>query len=201
MIINNLDHVPGKKVGKNIGIAFGYARGEKDDSKDSMERIFKEARDIMICQGTDLSADAILKVDGKITRDNEGRPEIMLIGTAVELIDKGEDKDVSLSINGDSSNWTLPPATPTSDVVRMINYRSRNDRSEEKERKDIYDLADEIGISYDKAKLLMDNDIKDLEAISDTSSKDIAEIDGINPTQARILVKKARELLDEERGL
>ena len=201
MIINNLDHVPGKKVGRILGITFGYARGKKNDGKDSMERLFNEALDIMVHRGEDLSSDAILKVDGKITRDHEGRPEIMLIGTAVELVDKGEGKEISLSINGDSSNWTLPPATPTSDVVRMINDRSRNDRAREKERKDIYDLADEIGISYDKAKLLMDNDIKDLETISDTSSKDIAEIDGINPTQARILVKKARELLDEERGL
>jgi hypothetical protein len=46
-----------------------------------------------------------------------------------------------------------------------------------------------------------DNGYGDLEDIASESSRVLARMEGINPTQARLLKKKAREILDGERGL
>jgi hypothetical protein len=196
MIVSNLDHVPGKRTGPTIGIVFGYAKG----SDENIKEVFEKARKELVKHGGELSCDAILKVDGKITRDPDGKPEIMLVGTGVKLSEEGAGK-VSVSIEGEEPDWSIGPTNPSTEVVRMMKERNREDKKTNKLKKDIYDLADEIGISYDKAKLLMEKGFDDLESISGSSPREMSDIDGINPTQARILIKKARELLDTERGL
>lgn len=197
MIITNLDHIPETETASTLGLVVGYASGGPDDKEgdELFAILFEKAKLMLQKQAKDLHADAVLKVDGKITRDVGGIPEILLVGTAVRLQDGSElEKE-------EEETLTMRPSNPTTEIVRMIRQREKTDRMKEKKRKDIYDLADEIGISFDKAELLMENGFGTLESISDSASKELSEINGINPTQARILIKKARELLDQERGL
>lgn len=198
MIISNLDHIPEKGISRTLGLVIGYASsGSIDKEGDELFAIlFQKASRMLQKNAKDLSADAVLKVDGKITRSDEGIPEMLLVGTAVKL-----DEEKHRSSSEEESEMTMRPSNPTTEIVRMIRQRDLSDRLNKKKRKDIYDLADEIGISFDKAELLMENGFGTLESISDSASKDLSEINGINPTQARILIKKARELLDQERGL
>jgi predicted flap endonuclease-1-like 5' DNA nuclease len=200
MIATNLDHIPGRKLDRIIGIVFGYAPGKTEDEGELRE-LFEIAESDLLKDGERKGASAVLGVKADICRDREGRPGIFLIGTAVALDNEEEEGGMAVSMNGQESHWTIPPANPSDEVVRLIKQRDRSDRQKEKEKLDIYDLADEIGISYDRAKLLMDNGYKDLRDIADASSRDLADIEGLNPTQARILRSKAREILDRERGL
>lgn len=203
MILSNLDHIPNREIKRTIGVVFGYASSKKknDSGNDVFQELFRAARDDLIEHCREMSGNAVVKIDGKITRDNEGRPEIMLVGTAVKLESLENESDITVSMDGEQTDWEIPVSSNSSEVARMIRERGRNDRERKKERKDIYDLADDIGISYDRAKLLMDNGFKTLEDISEASSKELSSIVGINPTQARILSKKAREILNEEKGL
>ena len=203
MILSNLDHIPEREVKTTLGIVFGYSHSkvEKGSSVKIFEKLFKEAEKDLVKNCNEKGGDGILKIDGKITRDLKGRPEILLVGTAVKLVDINEKTGISLKMDGEEKEWNIPVASTSSEIAKMIRERGRSDREEKKKRKDIYDLADEIGISFDRAKLLMDNGFSNLESIADSSNKDLAAVVGINPTQARILKKKARELLNEERGL
>ncbi len=203
MILSNIDHIPGRRVESTIGVVFGYSASKKAGASGKVvfRKLFNEAREDLQEHCSELSGDAVLKIDGKITRDEGGKPEILLVGTAVKLADTENDTDVSISVEGENSDWEMPVASTSSEVATMIRDRGKTDREKKKERKDIYDLADEIGISYDRAKLLMDNGFRTMENISDASSKDLSSIEGINPTQARILSRKAREILNEEKGL
>lgn len=200
MIVTNLDHVPGRKLDRIIGMVFGHARVQKGDG-DELGDLFIRAEAKLKKEAEEKGANAVLGAGGGISRDLEGNPEIFLIGTAVVLDAEEEHEGMSVTMNGQESQWTIPPANPSDEVVRLIKQRERSDRMKEKEKLDIYDLADEIGISYDRAKLLMDNGYKDLRDIAEATSRDIADIEGLNPTQARILRRKAREILDRERGL
>jgi uncharacterized protein YbjQ (UPF0145 family) len=200
IIVTNLDHVPGRKIIETLGIVFGYASGSSEEGE--LTALFKKAEKDLIESGENSGADAVVGIKGNIGRTPGDDPEIMLIGTGVILDDLGnEEGGMSVTMDGQKSEWTIPPASPSEEVVRLIRERDRTDHERERERKDIYDLADEIGISYDRAKLLMDNGYKELEDISEASYRALARIEGINPTQARILQKKAREILDKERGL
>ncbi len=201
MIVTNLDHVPGRIIKDILGMVSGYASGPSDGGGDSaFKRLYGTAEKKLLVACNDLGADAVMGVVASINRATSGDLDILLIGTAVSL-DHVEDEGMSITMDGKESEWSIPPASPSNEVVMMIRDRERSDRTKEKQRKDIYDLADDIGISYDRAKLLMDHGYKDLEDISETSSRDLASIEGINPTQARILKKRAREILDTERGL
>lgn len=199
MIITNLDHIPEREASRTMGLVIGYASSGSDDKEgdELFTILFERAKTMLHKQAKDLHADAVLKVDGKITRDDDGIPEILLVGTAVKLQDGVEGSPNEK----EEETPTMRPSNPTTEIVRMIRQREKSDRLKEKKRKDIYDLADEIGISFDKAELLMENGFGTLESISDSASKELSGINGINPTQARILIKKARELLDQERGL
>ncbi len=201
MIVTNLDHVPGRIIKDVMGMVSGYASGPSDGKGDSeFKRIYTTAEMKLLESGNELGADAVMGVVASINRATSGDLDILLIGTAVSL-DPVIEEGMSIILDGKESEWSIPPASPSDEVAMMIRDRERSDRTKEKQRKDIYDLADDIGISYDRAKLLMDNGYKDLEDISEASSRDLASIEGINPTQARILKKRAREILDTERGL
>lgn len=203
MILSNLDHIPGRKMERTIGVVFGYSSsGKKNASgKKVFRELFEKARDDLMEHCRELSGDAVVKIDGKITRDEQGRPEMMLVGTAVELEKKSSEGSVTVSMEGEKRDWEMPPASTSSEIADMIRDRGRSDRDKKKQRKDIYDLADEIGISYDRAKLLTDHGFRTMEEISGASNKELSAIVGINPTQARILKRKARDLLNEEKGL
>jgi uncharacterized protein YbjQ (UPF0145 family)/predicted flap endonuclease-1-like 5' DNA nuclease len=206
MLITNLDQVPGRKVKEILGTVIGHSTGDRTDSGDHgpvFQDLFRKAEERLKVSASRMGAQAIIGLEGRSGWDPDQRPEMTLIGTAVSLEsdDEEEEEGISLSMDGNESQWSIPPASPSDEVAMLIKQRERSDRKQEKERKDIYDLADEIGISYDRAKLLIDSGYRDLEDIADTTSRDIARIDGINPTQARILRKKAKEIIDKEREL
>ncbi|HHD15077.1 MAG TPA: heavy metal-binding domain-containing protein [Euryarchaeota archaeon] len=205
MIVTNLDHIPDREVIAVLGMVNGFSAGEKkdEDYPAFVNGLFEEAERALLEKAEGLGADAILGVSAAVMAPSGKVREVLLLGTAVVLGVSSEEPghDISLSLGGNRLPWSQPPATPTSDVVRMIRQKGRAERDRGRKRKDIYDLADEIGISYDRAKILVDSGFENIDDIANASTRDLSVLEGINPTQARILKRRAQEILEMEREL
>ncbi len=234
MILTNLSMVPGKRIAKTLGIAYGFSSvKDKDgrrwlmdtnrkewpwaDSPEHFEALFKDAEKRLELSGSKIGGDAIIKVEGKLSRDQNGNPEMLLMGTAVKLLkDKNDNKtgtvpekievkeeegdSISFQVDGEEMTWKTPPATtPTKDVLRKMRERGPKEvEVYQDDSKLIILIAQEIGIPHDRAKLLIDGGFDSLEKIINASSSEISTIEGINPTQARIIRKKAKEMEAEK---
>ena len=95
----------------------------------------------------------------------------------------------------------MPPqaTTPTMDVLKKIRERGVKDVGDYRDdTRRILQMAKEVGIPQDRARLLIEGGFDTPRKISEASVGEISEIDGINPTQARIIRKKAQEMNNGE---
>jgi transcription termination factor NusA len=234
LILTNLDRVPGIKVLSTLGIAYGYAsikeldgakwlidgEGKKrpwTDDPEHFDALFKEAELRLARSGKKMGSDAVIKVEGKLSRDLNGLPEMLLMGTGVILEGRSsgmrnekkisppseEDQDgsgVSVQVDGEKIEWSSPQAsTPTMDVLKKLKDRDRKETDlYEDDSRSILSIAQEIGIPLDRARLLMENGFDTLDGIAKAEIKELSSIEGINPTQARIIRNKARDIASEE---
>jgi len=230
--ITNLDRVPGRKISHAMGMACGYACvKEKEDCKllrktdggerkwsgtpEDFEALFREAESRLERSGRNMGCDAVIRLEGRLSLNDQGLTEILLLGTAVKLAisheggeetetpddSKDEEGDnISFQIDGEEVNWKPPQATtPRIEALKKMRDRGVKDvKTYDEDRVSILAMAQEIGIPLDRAKLLIDNGFDKLTKIARASSKEITAIDGINPTQARIIRQKAREMLAED---
>jgi len=135
-------------------------------------------------------------LEGKLSRSRKGDPEMLLIGTAVKLepvegikqekkapVEKGD--SISFQMDGQKMTWQPPQATtPTKDVIRRMRERTPKEVEEYKDDSMlIISMAQEIGISQSRARLLIDGGFDTIDKIIDASASDISIIEGINPTQ------------------
>ena len=233
MIVTNLNIIPGRRIEGTLGIAYGYASVKKKkggkpvldadvkelpwkDTSEDFEKLFREAEVRLIASGENLGGDAVVKVEGKLSRDTTGNPEMLLMGTVVTLsmsdipsdIDEGEEEGeeegaeegISLKFDGEKMSWKPPQATtPTMDVLKKIRERGVKDVGDYRDdTRRILQMAKEVGIPQDRARLLIEGGFDTPRKISEASVGEISEIDGINPTQARIIRKKAQEMNNGE---
>lgn len=228
LIITNLNMVPGRRIERPLGIAYGFASvSEKDggkwmmdctgkrwpwaDSPEHFEALFQEAERNLEISGRKKGGDAVVKVEGKLSRDSSGNPEMLLLGTVVKLMQESNEMkeiepqdqkgdSISFQVDGEEMTWKPPQATtPTSDVLKKMKERGVKEIKEYRdEKKQILKLTQDIGIPQDRARLLIDGGFDTLAKIADASPRDISAIEGINPTQARIIRKKAKESSTEE---
>ena len=229
MILTNLNIVPGRRIESTLGMAYGYAsvkrkggkpildEGGKEtpwkDSSRDFEALFREAEVSLRASCESLGGDAVVKEEGKLSRDASGNPEMVLMGTAVKLSEEGvelrieegertkaeEEGAISVKFDGEKAEWSTPQATtPTMDVLKKIRERGEKDVGGYKDdSRRIFALAKEVGISQERARLLIDSKFDTIEKIAKAGVGDISAIEGINPTQARIIRKKAQEMLDQ----
>ncbi|MBN1390357.1 MAG: heavy metal-binding domain-containing protein [Candidatus Thermoplasmatota archaeon] len=231
MILTNLNIIPGRRIEETLGIAYGYASvKEKEegrpmidssgkgipwkDTSEDFEVLFREAEARLTSSCTFLGGDAVIKVEGKLSRDGSGNPEMLLMGTAVKLTgmevftsppaEKAEVQEdagdaISIKFDGETMSWKPPQATnPTVDVLRKMRGRTERDTEDRDDAESLIVLAREAGISQERMKLLIDGGLDTLEKIAQKPVADISTIEGINPTQARIINKKARQMLSME---
>ncbi|MFW3145733.1 MAG: helix-hairpin-helix domain-containing protein [Thermoplasmatota archaeon] len=232
MILTNLHRVPGSNITEVMGIAFGYSSVEggsgedwvvRDNGKEwpwsetpkHYEALFKTAEERLAASGRKLGADAVVKVEGKLTRSPEGRPEMTLMGTAVKLEKDGDlpsgsppepstpdddddDEGISVKIDGVVTKWTPPPASPSLEALKKMKGRGKKEERKPDKGSQVLMIAQELGIPTSKAMLLIDAGFGSIEELAEASIKEITAVEGINPTQARLMRQKARELLAEE---
>lgn len=229
--MTNLNIIPGRRIEETLGIAYGYASVKEKkggrpllerngdiipwkDTSEDFEALFREAEDKLIASCSSIGGDAVIKVEGKLSRDGSGNPEMLLMGTAVkldvsdvpvQLSERAETGDeegghISVKFDGDTTSWEPPQATsPTVEVLKKLRGRGTKDMEEGPDDSDrILALAREVGISQERARLFIDGGFDTLERIAGSSVADISAIEGINPTQARIVKKKVQELLSME---
>ncbi|MGA1819471.1 MAG: helix-hairpin-helix domain-containing protein [Thermoplasmatota archaeon] len=232
MILTNLNIIPGRRIESTLGIAYGYASVKKGkrgkpvldlngeetpwkDASEDFEALFRAAESGLRSSGEKLGGDAVVKVEGKLSRDAAGNPEMLLMGTAVKLSEEGAELEmiegekakegqaagaVSVKFDGENTDWSSPQATtPTMDVLKKIRERGVKDVSDYRDdTRRILLLTKEVGIPQERARLLIDGGYDTVEKIARAGVGDISSIDGINPTQARIIRKKAIEMLEGE---
>jgi hypothetical protein len=228
LLLTNLNIVPGRRIERSLGMAYGFAtvseeNGEKwvtgssgdrlpwIDSPEHFETLFREAEKNLEISARKKGGEAVVKVEGRLSRDHSGNPEMLLMGTVVKLVPIGpaagevkatEQKGDSISflIDGEEMAWKPPQAsTPSVDVLKRMKERGMKEVEDYRDdRKQILNLAQEVGIPLERAKLLIDGGFDTIQKIVDSSAGDISAIEGINPTQARIIRKKAKEILSEE---
>lgn len=231
MILTNLHRVPGRNIVEVLGIAFGYSSVEggsreewavRDSGKEwpwsetpkHYEALFKTAEERLADAGRKMGADGIVRVEGRLTRSLDGRPEMMLMGTAVKLergaapasslppeppsSDDDDEDGISVKIDGVVTKWTPPPASPSLEALKKMKDRGKKeDRRPDKGGKVLL-LAQELGIPKNKAMLLIDAGFASIEELAGASVREITAVEGINPTQARLVRQRAKELLTEE---
>jgi uncharacterized protein YbjQ (UPF0145 family) len=221
--------VPGRRIEESLGIAYGFASvNGKDggkwmmdskgkqwpwaDSAEHFEALFQEAERNLEASGTKKGGDAVVKIEGKLSRDASGNPEMLLMGTVVKLYpeipevegstkppeEKGD--SISFQIDGEEMAWKPPQATtPTMDVLKKMRERGVKEvKDYSDDRKQILNIAQEVGMPQERAKMLIDGGFDTIRKIAEASTGNISKIEGINPTQARIIRKKANERLLEE---
>lgn len=228
LILTNLSMVPGRRIERSLGIAYGFAsvsdmdggkwlmdsKGKRwpwADSPEHFEALFQEAEKNLEESGERKGGDAVVKVEGKLSRDASGNPEMLLMGTIVKLIQEtpgsGDARSqeqsgdsISFQVDGEEMAWKPPQAsTPTMDVLKKMKERGVKEVKEYRDdSKQILSIAQEVGMPQERAKLLMDGGFDTIEKIAEASPGDISAIEGINPTQARIIRKKAKERMSEE---
>jgi uncharacterized protein YbjQ (UPF0145 family) len=234
LILTNLDRVPGRRILNTLGMAYGYASVKKEgkgrptlklegkekkwfDTAENFEDLFREAETQLARSGKDMGSDAVVKLEGKLSRNEQGLPEMLLMGTAVKLEPSGDEEKVmeqstnveeteeegdsiSFQIDGEEVNWKPPQATtPRLEALKKMRERGVKEvRSYEEDRGSILSMAQDIGIPLDRAKLLIENGFDTPSKIAEATSKEITAVEGINPTQARIIRQKAREMLAED---
>lgn len=229
--MTNLNIIPGRRIEATLGMAYGYATVKEGkggrplldrsdemmpwkDTSEHFESLFRQAEDRLMASCSSIGGDAVVKVEGRLSRDMGGNPEMVLMGTAVRLnandvplqpsekAEPGieEEGNVSVKFDGEKMSWEPPQATsPTVEVLKKLRGRGTKDVGDEPDESDqILAAAREVGISRERARLLIDNGFDTLEGIARSSVADISAIEGINPTQARIVKKKAREMLSLE---
>lgn len=216
MIVTNLGNVPGKTIEKTMGLAFGFSSARKGKGKDLVihrsgqemkwsdkpehfELLFRSAEERLVASARDLGGDAVIKVEGRLSRSDDGIPEMMLIGTAVATVEGDEDEaGVSIKYDGEESTWESPAATPDIDLLKRS--KGRGERIGKRMDDDeglIIGIGDEIGLPRDRMELLFHAGFRKLEDLSDASIKEITSVDGINPTQARLIKRISKEKLEE----
>jgi uncharacterized protein YbjQ (UPF0145 family) len=232
LILTNLNIVPGRRIETTLGIAYGYASVKKvkggrpvldvngketpwKDGSEDFEALFRAAEVRLRSSCGSLGGDAVVKVEGKLSRDGSGNPEMLLMGTAVKLseevaeleVEEGgkvkqanADGSISIKFDGEKTDWSTPQATtPTMDVLKKIRERGEKEVGDYKDdTRKILALAKDVGIPQERARLLIDSGFDNVEKIAKAGVGDISAIEGINPTQARIIRKKAQEMLEEE---
>ncbi|MEA3557661.1 MAG: heavy metal-binding domain-containing protein [Candidatus Thermoplasmatota archaeon] len=216
MILTNLSTVPGKKIDRTMGLAVGFATvsGEKKeewtmedngekwpwaDTSQHFETLFRMAEKRLVSSGKKLGGDAVIKVEGKLSRSDNGRPEILLVGTIVKIAGEEEEGGVSINVDGHTSRWEPPSATPNTDELKMLKGRGREKEGPRKEGKDIIiEFGRDIGLPAERMEMLFHAGFRSLEDLSKASVKEITSVEGVNPTQARLIKKRASWLLSEE---
>ncbi len=236
LILTNLDRVPGRRIMNTLGMAYGYASVQKKGkgkpvlklqeeergwfgTAENFQDLLREAEAQLARSGREMGADAVVKLEGKLSRNDQGLPEMLLMGTAVKLYpagdgekvqeEWGEDKaveseeegdSISFQIDGKEVNWKPPQATtPRIEALKKMRERGVKEvRSYDEDRGSILTLAQDIGIPLERAKLLIENGFDKLSRIANASTKEITAVEGINPTQARIIRQKARDMLAED---
>jgi len=236
MIVTNLDHVKGADIKESLGLAFGYAavtsakKGKRSvsmgdeswpwaDTPDHFEALFREAEKNLIGSALEMGADAVIKIEARLSRDPQGNPEMLLVGTAIKLHgDKGEvaeadgaeappakdeKEGIHITIDGESASWEMDTSTARKDVLRMMKQRDLRSEVPEpvkKDRKDadLRSLAEVMGISFERAQQLSAAGLFEPEQIAEADPKVLLSLPNMNPTQARIIRSRAKELLAEK---
>ncbi|MFO8051393.1 MAG: helix-hairpin-helix domain-containing protein [Thermoplasmatota archaeon] len=215
MIITNLNGVPGRTIERTIGLAFGLASvtGEKkegvildDEGKEwpwadtpkHYETLFRLAEERLASSGAKLGGDAVINADGKLSRSDTGWPEVMLIGTAVKLEEEDEG-GVSVNMDGEGMEWEPPSATPEIEKLKKLKGRGRSSDTGDIDNKDrILQMGADIGVGRERMELLFHAGFRTLQDLSTASTREITSVEGINPTQARLIRKMAKEMISEE---
>lgn len=234
MILTNLDHVKGREIKGSLGLVFGYAavsspkKGKRSmtiggeswpwaDTPDHFEALFREAEKNLVGSALEMGADAVIKIEAKLSRDDQGHPEMVLVGTAVSLSSarpaegggpeeaKGppeaeEERGIHITIDGESAAWKMDPSTATKDVLRMLKQREGQSQTPEQVTKgpedaELQGLADVMGISFERAQQLCSVGLSTPELIAAAELKQLLSLPNMNPTQARIMKSRAKELL------
>ncbi|MBN1539731.1 MAG: heavy metal-binding domain-containing protein [Candidatus Thermoplasmatota archaeon] len=185
------------------------------ETPEDFEALIREAESRLARSGKKMGADGVVRLEGRFSRNDHGLAEVHLMGTAVKLdISDEQEKEtealegskdaegdsISFQIDGEEVNWKPPQATtPRIEALKKMRDRGIKDvRSYDEDKVSILAMAQEIGIPLDRAKLLIDNGFDRLTKLAEAGSKDISAVEGINPTQARIIRQKAREMLAED---
>jgi hypothetical protein len=224
--------VPGRRIERALGIAYGFASvSDKDggkwmiddegkrwpwaDSSEHFEALFQEAERNLEASGKKKGGDAVVKIEGRLSRNASGDPEMLLMGTVVKLfpeipgveegakpldVEEESGDSISFQVDGEEMTWKSPQATtPTKDVLKKMRERGVKEVKDYRDdRKQILNIAQEIGMPKERAKMLIDGGFDTIRKIAEASPGNISKIEGINPTQARIIRKKANERLLEE---
>jgi uncharacterized protein YbjQ (UPF0145 family) len=233
MIVTNLDHVKGADIKESLGLAFGYAavtsakKGRRSvsmggeswpwaDTPDHFEALFREAEKTLIGSALEMGADAVIKIEARLSRDPQGNPEMLLVGTAVRLLgekggsgktgeteippDKDQKEGIHITIDGESAAWEMDTSTARKDVLRMMKQRDPSPEGPGPGRKgpmeaDLQSLAEVMGISFERAQQLSAAGLFEPEQIAKADLKVLLSLPNMNPTQARIIRSRAKELL------
>ncbi|MGA1821134.1 MAG: heavy metal-binding domain-containing protein [Thermoplasmatota archaeon] len=238
LIVTNLDHIPGRKIDKLLGMVIGYSsvEGGKSgslfvegdgmkwpwaDTPQHYEALFKEAERRMREAAVELEAEGIIRTEGRLSRDSRGRPEVVMMGTAVQFEEmaqypesarsigpdrprrvvrgrgreqipepaEDDEGEMTITIGGTSAKWT--PVTATPSEKRRVDKKS-DEPAKEKVDSHTLDLANSLGISTSKAADLIEHGFDTLEKVSKAEIRNLTELEGINPTQARLMIEKAK---------
>ncbi len=233
MIVTNLDHVKEAEIKESLGLAFGYAavtstkKGKRSvpmggepwpwaETPDHFEALFREAERTLVSSALDMGADAVIKIEARLSRDPQGNPEMLLVGTAVRLLkgndgpaktveaevpsQKEEKEGIHITIDGKSAAWEMDASTARKDLLRMMKQRDLRSEVTEPSKKDpgeaeLHSLADVMGISFERAQQLNNIGLLTPELIAEADLKMLLTLPNMNPTQARIIRSRAKELL------
>ena len=183
------------------------------------EMLMKEGETRLRRSATERNADSVVGVEGRIQRGPNGDPEVVMMGTAVrtiqprftkvkeeklpeieeeEVAPSEQNEEVAITIGDLSATWKPLTAIPSEDTKgREIKRRGRGQRSGELSP---MELAHSMGISTERASRLISEGYVTIEDIAKAKHDEVTRIEGINPTQARLIIKKARDLVDEKKG-
>ena len=187
-----------------LGLAFGYSSVKTDhlgkqyldragkgwpwaDTPDHYEALFQEAQENLMDSAERMGANCVINADMRLFHDTEN-PEMVIWGTAVVLKDAvpADGKPSSPRTGPMEVEWDWGP----------ISIDKRGPGKEEPVPEDpVGNLANRLDVSSEKARLLIGSGLCTVERIAVSEIKDISAIDGINPTQARIIKGKAVELI------
>jgi len=202
---------PGRPIVRSDGASWPW-----NEDPDHFENLYRLAETRMRERAAALGADAVLNVTAGIDRDLSGRPGMTVVGTAVLL---GEEKipgpqrrdvpptvpiegaggdypsDVNITFAGRREKWKPMEAVQSKGRGRGTLRRAARPRET-----DVSEMARDLEITIERAKVLSDAGITRVIELAEARTQEIARLPGFNPTQARLLIEKARAILSDPEG-
>jgi uncharacterized protein YbjQ (UPF0145 family) len=190
------------------------------DTSMHVESLYREAEHRLRSAAVRLGADAVLKVKANLSVDKDGFPAITMMGTAVAFSGKGIEEafslkkrasreevaedpyspvngEVAITFGGSPSEWKPVTARPSSKEKGYSRERGRTVDGKEHDA-EIQVLSDLLDISLERAKQLVKAGLGNIEEIASSDRERLASIPGMNPTQARLILDKAKSLTGQD---